>query len=177
MAGLADILLEESKKAQDVILFFRNGAFYRAYNHSAYLFWNLIEQFKVFHKINKSTKQEYYFVGAPEGSMLKYIAGRQYTQNEQGDIVLRLDAEKDNIPEDLTYEEWIAQFANEENGSMEEALKEVQYLLPKGGPELYKAVYNQIVALPLEQMNSMECQMFLYELRKQIFANKKKFPF
>ena len=66
MATYVDIVKFESEAPADTIRLVRSGEFYRAYNHSAWLFQTCITKHKVMRKYVKALKSDIYYIGFPE---------------------------------------------------------------------------------------------------------------
>ena len=66
MATYVDIVKFESEAPADTIRLVRSGEFYRAYNHSAWLFQTCITKYKVMRKYVKALKSDIYYIGFPE---------------------------------------------------------------------------------------------------------------
>lgn len=62
-------IIEREEAKKDGILFFKEGYFYRAYNHSAILFVEYIKPIKIIDKYFKIIKREALYCGFPLSSI------------------------------------------------------------------------------------------------------------
>lgn len=84
MASYDKCIKFESEKPKGVIRLVEANGFYRAYNHSAYVFHQVIAQHKVTKKFVKNINQEIVYVGFPVDKLLERIGDRSHKKTELG---------------------------------------------------------------------------------------------
>ena len=105
MASYSEIVKFESEALPGTIRLVKSGEFFRAYNHSAWLFQCCIAEHKVMRKFVKALNEDIYYIGFPSKSLFNNIGERKSVKTEYGfDIQL---SEKE-IPIEDDYEEWKA---------------------------------------------------------------------
>ncbi|MCD8290092.1 MAG: hypothetical protein LUC91_01155 [Prevotella sp.] len=83
MPTYSEVIKFEEEAPKDVIRLVKSGEFYRAYNHSAWLFYCCIAEHRVMRKYVKSLKCDIYYVGFPEKSLFNNIGERNASQNKK----------------------------------------------------------------------------------------------
>ncbi len=152
----------EEDAPRGVIRLVKSGEFYRAYNHSAWLFQCCIAEHRVIRKYVKAMKCDIYYIGFPEKSLFGNIGERHSEKTELGfDILLS----EDELPDEEGYETWKATIKAEES-SQGDFLS-----LPLAGADAEREVIKRLREFPLESKSMVECAVFLAELR-QILSNK-----
>lgn len=73
MPKYSDIIKFQDEAPNNVIRLVKSGEFYRAYDHSAWLFQCCIAEHKVIRKYVKSISREIYYIGFPEKSLFGNI--------------------------------------------------------------------------------------------------------
>lgn len=81
MSNLQEILSTESVNT-DTIYFYREGVFFKAYEHSAYLFVKHVKPFMLKKRIVKSVNQEVVSIGFPTNSLHAYFEKEKIKENE-----------------------------------------------------------------------------------------------
>ncbi|MBR2476435.1 MAG: hypothetical protein IKB57_07915 [Bacteroidaceae bacterium] len=74
MPTYIDILKFEEDAPKNTIRLIKSGEFYRAYNHSAWLFHCCIAEHKVMRKYVKALKQDIFYVGFPSKAFITFYA-------------------------------------------------------------------------------------------------------
>ena len=149
----------EAEAPKNVIRLAKIGEFYRAYNHSAWLFQTFVTEYKVCRKYIKSLKEDVYYIGFPEKNLIANIDGRQYAKTDHGfDITLRDDEQ----PDEDAFPLW------KDTIKAEPASKADMVALPLSGPELEHEVCRRLMDFPIESKTMMDCAVFVAELRKMI---------
>ena len=123
MASFEQIIKFESEKPHGVVRLVEANGFYRAYNHSAYLFHQAIAKHKVTKKFAKNINQELVYIGFPVDRLLERIGTRSHKKTEFGyDVELAVE----ELPSDEGYEEWRETVPTEaaSRGAKEAALPE-----------------------------------------------------
>lgn len=159
MPTIADSIKFEKEAPKNVIRLIRDGGFYRAYNHSAWLFQCCIAEYKVTHKYVKSLKEDAYYIGFPENSLYDKIGERQLEKTKFGFDIQLLE---DEIPAEDGFETWKTTI------KAEYASKSDFNALPLAGADAERAVIKLLREFPLESKSMVECVAFLAELRKML---------
>lgn len=162
MPTFVDVVKFEGEAPPKTIRLVKSGEFYRAYNHSAWLFQCCIAEHKVMRKYVKQLKQDIFYIGFPEKSLIGNIGDRKYTKTEMGyDIELH----DEELPATEGYETWKATVETEQSS------KGDFHSLPLSGIEAEKEALRRLREFPLESKSMVECAVFLSELR-QMLATK-----
>lgn len=165
MASYDKCVKFESEKPTGVIRLVESNGFYRAYNHSAYLFHQVIAQHKVTRKFVKNINQEIVYVGFPVDKLLERIGDRSHKKTELGyDVELAAG----EMPDETAYNEWRAIVPTEvaSRGDVNS--------LQSSGDELYRAVCERIRVYPMETKSLIECVSFLAGLKKVLSEDRVK---
>ncbi len=151
------LTLETAKPGNEIILH-REGVFYIAYEHSAWLFSVVLHSFKVKKVYVKCVAQDVVSIGFPMTSLERYVAGCKVCE-ENGVVRLLLPADK--IPVLNDYEQW----------------KECQqYIASKEMPEAVNddvterdvsmlEIVKKIKEFPIECKTPVDCMLFLIEIK------------
>lgn len=158
MASYPDVVkFEEEKPSRNIIRLVKSGEFYRAYNHSAWLFQCCIAEHKVMRKYVKALRADVYYVGFPAKSLFNNIGERSSTKTDFGfDIELTADEQ----PDEEGFETWKVTIQTEPSS------KGDFHSLPLAGADAEREVILRLRECPLENMSMVECAVFLAELRK-----------
>ncbi len=150
------IQFEESAPPNTVRLI-KSGEFYRAYNHSAWLFQSCIARYKVMRKFIKSLKCDIYYIGFPEKSLMSNVGNRRTAKTDYGYDVELLPNE---LPSEEGYETWKATVETAPSSQGE------YNSLPLAGVAAEREVIRRLRDFPLESKSMIECAVFVAELRK-----------
>ncbi len=157
MATYADVVKFEDEAPANTIRLIKSGEFYRAYNHSAWLFHCCIARHRVMRKFVKSIQCEIFYIGFPEKSLLNNIGERKSIKTEYGfDVELAAD----EIPEEENYDTWKLSIETEHSS------KGDFFSLPLAGVDAEKEVVRLLREFPIENKTMVECTVFVAELRK-----------
>lgn len=157
MATYVDVINFENEKPPQTIRLVRSGEFYRAYNHSAWLFQCCITEHKVMRKYLKAMKCDIYYIGFPEKSLLNNIGERKFSKTDMGyDIELTAS----EMPDAGGYETWKATV------SVDVSSKGDYNSLPLAGGAAEREALKLLREFPLESKSLLECTIFLAGLRK-----------
>ena len=105
MPTYVDAVKFESEAPKNTIRLIQSGEFFRAYNHSAWLFQTCITEHKVMRKYVKSLKCDIFYVGFPSKSLFNNIGEREFVKTDMGfDILLG----EDEFPDEAGFETWKA---------------------------------------------------------------------
>ena len=157
MASFERVIKFENEKPNGVVRLVESNGFYRAYNHSAYLFHQVIAQHKVTRKFAKNINQEIVYDGFPADKLLERIGGRSHKKTDLGYDVELATGE---LPKGSDYEEWWATVPAEvaSRGDLNS--------LSTSGVELYRSICERIQIFPMETKSLIDCVSFLGELKK-----------
>ena len=159
MPNYAEILKFEQEAPPSTIRLVQIGEFFRAINHSAWLFHCCIADHKVLSRYIKSVKQRIYYLGFPVKSLLSNIGDRESSKTEYGfDIQLK----EDEIPDEEGYQTWFSTI------ELSDASNPEYNFLPLTGADCEREVIRRIREFPLESKTMVECTVFLAELRKML---------
>ncbi len=153
----AEAVQFEDGAPQGTIRLVKSGEFYRAYNHSAWLFQCCIADHKVMRKYIKALKREVYYVGFPDKSLFNNIGDHRSSKTDFG---FDIELSPDELPDEAGYETWKATIETMESS------KGDFYSLPLAGADAEREVIRRIKDFPLESKSMVECTVFLVELRK-----------
>ncbi len=157
MPTYQDVIKFETETPPGTIRLIKSGEFYRAYNHSAWLFHCCIASHKVMRKYIKALKEDVYYLGFPEKSLFGNIGERNSTKTEYGfDIELTAD----EIPDESGFETWKATI------DVEASSKGDFNSLPLSGGDAEREVIKRLRDFPLESKTMVDCAVFLAELRR-----------
>lgn len=135
----------------------KSGEFYRAYNHSAWLFCCCIAEHKIMRKYVKSLKCDLFYIGFPEKSLFNNIGERKSVKTDLGfDVELFVQ----EIPDESGYEIW------KNNVSTEYSSAGDYNSLPLAGVAAEREVIRLLKEFPLERKTMVDCAVFIAELRK-----------
>lgn len=147
----------EAEAPINTIRLVKSGGFYRAYNHSAWLFQSCITQYKVIRKYAKSLEDNIYYIGFPEKNLFDNIGDRVSNKTEYGfDIILK----DEEIPNEENYEAWKLSVETVDSSKAD------YFSLNLTGREAEIEAMRMIRQFPLESKSMVECVVFLSELRK-----------
>lgn len=160
MPTYTDIVKFEAEAPQHVIRLVKSGGFYRAYNHSAWLFHSCIAEHKVVRKYVKTLKSDVYYIGFPEESLFNTIGDRHSSKTEHGfDIELK----EDELPEETEYEQWLERIQALPSSAGD------FHSLPLAGADAEREVIRKLREFPFESKSLIDCVSFLAELRQLLF--------
>ena len=163
MASFEQIIKFESEKPHGVVRLVEANGFYRAYNHSAYLFHQAIAKHKVTKKFVKNINKELVYIGFPADRLLERIGTRSHKKTEFGyDVELTAD----ELPSDEGYDEW------RETVPTEAASRGDANSLSLNGEELRRSVCERIRVFPMETKTLIEIAAFVAEIKKALAEGK-----
>lgn len=159
MPTYIDAVKFENETPAGNIRLIKSGEFYRAYNHSAWLFCCCIAEYKVMRKFIKTLNMYVYYIGFPEKSLFNNIGERKLVKSEFGfDIELTLE----EIPDEIGYETWKVTIDTLPSS------KGDFYSLPIAGADAEREVLKRLREFPLESKSMVDCAVFLSELRRML---------
>ena len=159
MASFEQVVKFENEQPNGVVRLVEAKGFYRAYNHSAYLFHQVIAQHKVTRKFVKNINQQLVYIGFPVDKLLERIGTRCHKKTEFGyDVELAAD----ELSSDEGYDEW------RETVPTEAASRGDANSLPLHGEEWYRSVCERIRIFPMETKTLIEIAAFVSEIKKAL---------
>ena len=103
MASYSDALKFEAEAPANTVRLIKSGEFYRAYNHSAWLFQCCIAEYRVMRKYIKSLKSDVYYIGFPEKSLFSNIGERRSSKTDMG---FDIELHEEEVPDESGFEVW-----------------------------------------------------------------------
>lgn len=165
MASYEQVVRFENEKPQGVIRLVEANGFYRAYNHSAFLFHQVIAQHKVTRKFVKNINAEVVYIGFPVDKLLERIGERKHQKTEFGYDV---ELSPSEMPDDAEYDEWRVTIPTEP------ASRGDVNALGMHGDELCRAVCARIRSFPMETKSLVESVSFLADIKKVLSEERGK---
>lgn len=160
MSNLQEILHKESENTH-ILHFYREGVFFKAYEHSAYLFVKYVKPFMVKKRFVKSVNQEVVSIGFPTNSLHNYFEKDKIQANENtAEVVL---AESVDL---VDFDEWKKTI--ELVPEVEKKQKETSTLSQQNPIGNESVVILKIKTFPMEAKTPLDCMMFLSELKKML---------
>lgn len=166
MATIKEKLRLEAEKPLNTVILHREGVFYIAYEHSAWLFSVAVHTFKVKKQYVKCVTGEVVSIGFPMNSLEKLATGRSFTV-ENG--IVHLVLPQYEVPCEGTFEEWksaqplcASQVARNKTVSATAADVPV---LQSHNPAEAEALA-RLRAFPVESRTPVECMCFVSELKQ-----------
>lgn len=161
MASILEMVKFEREVPPGTIRLIKCGEFYRAYNHSAWLFQCCITEHKVIRKYVKALSEDVYYIGFPEKSLFGNIGERKSVKTDYGfDITL----DEKELPDEKDYASWV------DNVNTEQASKSEFHSLSLTGAEAEREVIRQLLSYPIESKSMVECVVFLAEMKKMLLS-------
>lgn len=151
MASVSEILQTEHSKAQNTIVLFDEGLFYKAYEQSAYALVNEYG-FKPSKKFVKLVGQSIVSVGFPKSALDKYAPNA--TKVNEKTLLVSFGCDING------FEEW--------KNTIEVAGRDVQ--VSASIPMEYEDIVREIRAFSIETASPLECMLFISEIKKKINA-------
>ena len=137
----------------------KSGNFFRAYNHSAWLFQSCVTEYRVIRKYIKALKQNIWYIGFPGERLFETLGGREAVKADYGfDVALAAE----EVPAEEGYQEWLRSVEAEDSSKADDAA------LSPAGPGTERDVLRKLREFPLENKTMVECVAFLASLRKAL---------
>lgn len=164
MSNLQEILSKESENTH-TIYFYREGVFYKAYEHSAYLFVNHVKPFMVKKRFVKCVNQEVVSIGFPTNSLLNYFDKDKIREDERtASVVLDVSVAPSVF---LEWRNGIELCRDTEKRHKEPFAATSPLSSPhSSGDE--NSVITRIRTFPMEAKTPLDCMLFLSELKKML---------
>lgn len=162
MPTIVECVKFEREAPSGVIRLVQAGKFYRAFDHSAWLFQSCITEYKVVRKYVKSLKEDTFMVGFPAERLHDTIGEHRTEKTSLGfDLVLAAD----ELPEEEGYAIWRDMVKGSPASQADYAA------LPLAGVEAEREVLRRLREFPMESKTMVNCMDFLSELR-QLLSNQ-----
>lgn len=158
MATIKEKLRLEAEKPLNTVLLHREGVFYIAYEHSAWLFSVAVHAFRVKKQYVKCVAQNVVSIGFPMNSLEKLVAGRSFTV-ENG--VVHLVVAQDENSGNGSFEEWKS--AQPLCETVAATIADVPLLQSHKRGEAEALA--RLRAFPVESRTPVECMCFVAELK------------
>lgn len=152
MPSINEILENESQNNGSFIRLYPEGAFYKAYERSAWLACMYLGSLLVKKRFVKKVNLEVTSVGFPKSSLDKWSGGRKVETDDDYVTIILEDSEI------LEYSEEVFQKWKDSTGNQDERKGE------NNGNE-FEEIHDRILSFPIENKTPMECMMFLSELK------------
>lgn len=159
MATIKEKLLLEKDKPKNVIVLHREGIFYIAYEHSAWLFSEVIHRFAVKKRFVKNVATEVVSIGFPMSSLDKLVAGRPVVADAD---CARVELARNECPCDTGFDEW-------KNAQPVSANKDIacdNSAVEQGKNDVANDILARLRAFPVESRTPVECLHFIIELKR-----------
>lgn len=180
MSQIIQIIEMEQQRAEDnraVIHLHKDGAFWRAYNWSAWLCHRFVKEFKVIHKSTKNIEESFLYVGFPVTSFENHFGGLEKWDADEKTMDVFLPSSI--VPDSMTVEIMTTDYTawKESQPITESKVKqksdvksEYAPLSAVNGktPMTVTAIMQNILSFPLEQNSPLQCMMFLAETKQQL---------
>lgn len=166
MATIKEKLRLEAEKSLNTVILHREGVFYIAYEHSAWLFSVAVHTFKVKKQYVKCVGRDVVSIGFPMNSLEKLAAGRSLAV-ENGAVHLVLPQHE--VPCEGTFEEWksaqpLCASSAVRSETVSATAADVPVLRSHNPGEA--EVLARLRAFPVESRTPVECMCFVAELKQ-----------
>ncbi len=161
--GITETLRSEQENKQSIILY-KEGMFWKSYEHSAYLFCKHIREYRVLKKFYKICKCEVVSLGFPESALeghLVKIPELPGEITERTDKIIRLQSEIFDIGEYGSWKDSLELVCQSESTKAQDR-NSIQ------GNPLESDLRKRIIGFPVIQRTPMEAQAFIVELQLEI---------
>lgn len=160
-----NILKAEREKPHNLVRMYREGVFYTAYEHSAFLFCKAVHNFKVKKRFVRKAGCEIASTGFPTTSLEKWTNGLE-AKEADGVLSFEVKVEEAETSKEI-FTEWKEQIPLY---TPNDTLKKNSDVVREEDTQYN--VRSSIIALlrnfPLEQKTPLECMLFISELKKMI---------
>lgn len=167
MATIAEILKREDSNQSSIFLY-SSGAFYRAYNRSAWLACHLMHDFTTLKQFIKVVNRPVAYIGFPKTSLEKWATGMTITLTEEG-LTIAIDRER--LPTEDDYDNWFEriQLTEKKQNIGEPSANDKP---AKGNPakpdDIYREIGYRVARFPLESKSPIDCMLFVARLRQML---------
>lgn len=168
MATIKEKLSLEKSKQPASLLLHKEGIFYIAYEHSAWLFCSVIHAFKVKKRFVKNVAAEVVSIGFPMTSLEKLCDAYKVTTVADDMVCVELPhAAVCNL---VGYDDWKKRIPLEPEQRNEPADKDEKNM-KTGTADMYNQIIEKLKDFPIECKTPLECMLFLSEIKKLLNGN------
>ncbi len=145
----------ERNRQLGCIIFFLEGGFYRAYEHSALDAIKNLHEFKVNCRFYKALNNRVVSIGFPVTSLVKFARGNKVEQHDDiATIILPSGAIRTSKEEFTAWKESLPT-TEDLNG-------------PVPSEKQRNELYHKIIKFPIESRSPLQCMLFLAELKNEL---------
>jgi len=155
MATIKEKLLLESEKDYNTIILHREGLFYVAYEHSAWLFHNFVQNFKTKKTFVKSVGGEVVSLGFPASSLERFSGICRIVTE---DNLVRMQLNDCTVSDKDNFETWKSKQGTDDCKAAESDSTTANC----------DDIYNMIRNFPVESKTPVDCMLFLIEIKKML---------
>lgn len=155
MATIKEKLLLENEKDYNTIFLHREGLFYVAYEHSAWLFHNFVQKFKTKKTFVKSVGDEVVSLGFPASSLEKFSGICRIVKD---DNLVRMQLNECTGSAKDNFVTW-----KSKQGTDDSKVAESESAAANDDN-----IYNMIRNFPVESKTPVDCMLFLIEIKKML---------
>lgn len=174
---IIEIEKERTAENRAVIHLYRDGAFWRAYNWSAWLCHRFVKEFKVIHKSTKNIEESFLYVGFPVTSLENHFGSFEIWDADEKakDVLLPHSVIPESMDLEIMATDYMAwkdaQPLTESKVKQKSDAKSEQTVLSAVSgktPTTITAIMQSILSFPLEQNSPLQCMMFLADTKQQL---------
>lgn len=158
MATIKEKLKQDAERPAGTILLYREGVFYVAYEHSAWLFHSLVHPFKLKKVFVKCVGTYVVSIGFPMSSLDKLCAGRTVLVQQDG---ARMELRCDEQLPATDFDSW-------KNAVTPDEPQNAASLPPVASSTSDNEVLVRLREFPIESKTPLECMIFLSEIKREI---------
>lgn len=162
MSFIQEIIEKEHENTHH-IYFYREGVFYKAYEHSAYLFITNIKVFQTKKRFVKSINQEIVSVGFPTNSLKSYFSVDKI--KEEGNMA---EVELDKVIDITAFTQWKSGLPIYQEDSGKQIKPVQQHTQPQPIISSNEELIMKIRMFPIEGKTPLECMLFLSEIKSKL---------
>lgn len=160
MPTINEFLSAELSKDRLCIQLYSEGIFFKAYEHSAWLAYHVLNRFMVKKKYIKKAGQEIVSIGFPKTALHKWAAGHKMYESETEAAIYIDSSEYDSIS-DKDFSRWKDSITNGCEQKTEHKASE-------------NGIIEQIRLFPVESKTPIECMMFVSSLKRELAERSKE---
>lgn len=161
MAQIKEIL-ETERDNRDKIYLYREGLFYKAYEHSAYLWVHKVCGYEVRCRYVKIVNQNVVSIGFPQNTLKSKVIGLKTEEFSQGVIIY-----VGGSITDCDFDKWKRELENKEQ-NVENALECQEPSTCYGRENKYSEVIEELRRFPIETSSPIDCMMLVSRLKKML---------
>lgn len=161
MAQIKEIL-ETERNNRDKIYLYREGLFYKAYEHSAYLWVHNVCEYEVRCRYVKIVNQNVISIGFPQNALKSKVIGLKTEEFPQGVIIHA----GEDIP-DCDFDKWKSELVNKAQ-NVDKTLECQEPSICYGRENKYGDVIDELRRFPIETSSPIDCMMLVSRLKKML---------